>query len=428
MAPSPAGLLAAADEGDGFPVVLLPGAAADRQLFVQAGTFRLLAARYRVVAVDWRGAGESEAPPPDYDIAAEVADVIRLLDHKQITQAFIVGVSHGAAVALSLAAAHPDRVKALVLCSPWARTEKSMRQMLNIWRTLFEHEEPQVYGEGMLWWLFSPEFLDAEPARVAAMASAMFVAPSSATRNTHLKTLEMNLSFDVKDRLKSIWQPALVMAAERDRVVPASYSRRVADQLPNCRFHLVTGPGCSHAFLAEAGPGPNQTLAAFLDELSLQESAQPLDVFDRWYRAHESGDVDGLGAVLSQDVTIHSLFKPEPVRGRDAALAHFVGVNNTFSNMAITITESPTAAHDRVLAEADFSGAFTGKLTWEGVSHSGTGQRFRVSGVVLVRITDGRVISVRTLFDRDDLLRQIGVIQLRVATRAGSAALEGAPG
>ncbi|MEU1548300.1 nuclear transport factor 2 family protein [Nocardia sp. NPDC005745] len=139
------------------------------------------------------------------------------------------------------------------------------------------------------------------------------------------------------------------------------------------------------------------------------DDPETLGVFGSWYAAHESGDVAGLAAALGEDVVIHSLFKATLVQGRDAAVMHFLGVNATFSRMQMTLCHRPAAAEGRVLAEVEFAGAFTGELTWSGVTTRGAGQGFRVPGVVVVGVADGAVSSVRTLFDRDDWLRQIGV-------------------
>lgn len=150
------------------------------------------------------------------------------------------------------------------------------------------------------------------------------------------------------------------------------------------------------------------------------DDAQTLEIFGRWYAAHESRDVAVLAGVLDEDATIRSLFRPAPVRGRDAALAHFVGVTTTFGDMAMALAHGPACAEGRVFAEVEFSGAFTGEFTWDGAARSGSGQRFRVPGVLVVHIADGRVRSVATLFDRDEWLRQIGI-------PVGSDGLDGAP-
>jgi hypothetical protein len=133
-------------------------------------------------------------------------------------------------------------------------------------------------------------------------------------------------------------------------------------------------------------------------------------VFERWYLAHETGDTVALGAVLADEVVVHSLFRPEPVRTREAAVTHFARTTATFSELAMALVSSPAASADgAVLAEVVFTGAFTGELAWRDRVYRGAGERFRVPGVVVVRTHHDEVTSVRTLFDRDDWLRQVAV-------------------
>jgi pimeloyl-ACP methyl ester carboxylesterase len=99
--------LAYHDDGDGGPVVLLHGFAADTNLnYVRSGVFDLLLDEgYRVIALDSRGHGLSEKPhdPAAYGDDAMRRDVQALLDELGIEQCVIVGYSMGAAVTLRVA-------------------------------------------------------------------------------------------------------------------------------------------------------------------------------------------------------------------------------------------------------------------------------------------------------------------------------------
>ncbi len=74
-----------------------------------------LAARGRVVLVDQRAHGESDAPPGPYSLGALAADVIAVLDALALPRATLVGHSMGGVVAMATALAHPERVDGLVL-------------------------------------------------------------------------------------------------------------------------------------------------------------------------------------------------------------------------------------------------------------------------------------------------------------------------
>ncbi|WP_375778141.1 alpha/beta fold hydrolase [Bradyrhizobium sp. ma5] len=81
-----------------------------------------LAARgHRVLALDSRGHGQSEAPRGLYAMDDLVADAIAVLDHFGIRRAHVIGVSQGGMTAFGLGVRHPDRL--LSLCVIAARAD-----------------------------------------------------------------------------------------------------------------------------------------------------------------------------------------------------------------------------------------------------------------------------------------------------------------
>ncbi len=74
-----------------------------------------LARRGRVIRLDQRAHGASEAPPGPYERADLVADVIGVLDALGVERALLVGHSMGGIVAMATALAKPERVAGLVL-------------------------------------------------------------------------------------------------------------------------------------------------------------------------------------------------------------------------------------------------------------------------------------------------------------------------
>ncbi|MEO6882319.1 MAG: alpha/beta hydrolase [Mycobacteriaceae bacterium] len=71
----------------------------------------------RVLAPDLRGHGRSPAEPP-WSLERHAADLLDVLEAEKVAQAVVLGHSFGGAVALHLARAAPDRVRALVLLDP----------------------------------------------------------------------------------------------------------------------------------------------------------------------------------------------------------------------------------------------------------------------------------------------------------------------
>ncbi|MBV8692654.1 MAG: alpha/beta fold hydrolase [Actinobacteria bacterium] len=105
---------------DGMPVVLTHG------LLWSSRMMEGLAARLpdqRVLLLDLHGHGKSDRPtdPSAYTWASLAGDVIALLDHLEIDQAVIGGLSLGANVTLAAGQRHPERVKAMIVEMPVLR-------------------------------------------------------------------------------------------------------------------------------------------------------------------------------------------------------------------------------------------------------------------------------------------------------------------
>ncbi|KAJ3212489.1 hypothetical protein HDU67_003780 [Dinochytrium kinnereticum] len=76
---------------------------------------RLVEAGYRVIAQDMRGVGDSGTEFSSYNIEDIARDIITILDHEEITTpAILLTSSLSASSAVTVAADHPERVKAVI--------------------------------------------------------------------------------------------------------------------------------------------------------------------------------------------------------------------------------------------------------------------------------------------------------------------------
>ena len=98
--------------GDGRPVLLLHGLASTCHIWDLVAP--LLAADFRIAALDQRGHGQSAQVDEGYDFATVLGDAAAFIHHLGWQRPIIVGHSWGADVALELAAAHPQVVSGLI--------------------------------------------------------------------------------------------------------------------------------------------------------------------------------------------------------------------------------------------------------------------------------------------------------------------------
>ena len=100
--------------GEGFPVVLLHGW--PQTWWEWRHVIPRLAERYKVIAPDLRGLGDSSRPLAGYDKRTVANDVWRLVSERLgHASFFLVGHDWGGPTAFALAAAHPEAVLRLVI-------------------------------------------------------------------------------------------------------------------------------------------------------------------------------------------------------------------------------------------------------------------------------------------------------------------------
>ena len=102
------------EEGEGQPLLLIPGAFSTYREWNRL--IPLLSKHYKVLAIDYLGAGDSDKPQSGFGYTIEEqADLIAMMIEKlQMPKVHIAGVSYGGGIALNLAARYRDRVSGIV--------------------------------------------------------------------------------------------------------------------------------------------------------------------------------------------------------------------------------------------------------------------------------------------------------------------------
>ena len=101
--------------GEGEPLVLLHMTPRSSDEFKELMT--ILAPKYRVIAMDLMGLGNSDKPPREYSVADYAKTVILLLDELGIKKCSILGSLTGGYIAGEVAVSYSDRLNKLILCN-----------------------------------------------------------------------------------------------------------------------------------------------------------------------------------------------------------------------------------------------------------------------------------------------------------------------
>src|SRR5579859_5812548 len=128
--------LAYDDHGIGIPVLLLHAFPLNRGMWQGEVTGLLKDGRYRLVALDWRGFGESDITLPISTMELFADDAAGLMDLLGIQQAVLCGLSMGGYAAFAFLRKYPQRVAGLILADtrPEADTPEGRANRENVAR------------------------------------------------------------------------------------------------------------------------------------------------------------------------------------------------------------------------------------------------------------------------------------------------------
>jgi 3-oxoadipate enol-lactonase len=259
------------DRGRGEAVVLLHPFPFSRHVWAGAGgpadVGEALARRFRVIAVDARGFGDSDLrashPSPGasapYAIVDLADDLAALLDALDVRRAAVLGMSMGGYTALAFAARHAARLSALVLADTRAAADTpEVRALREAALATIHGQGPAAYLDASLAALVSPEATPAVRALVRARAEARadsLIAGVEALRDRPDRTAELG----------AISCPTFVVCGAADGVTPPAEMRRLSAAIGGGgRGRYVDLPGAGHLAHLEAPEVFATAVASFL--------------------------------------------------------------------------------------------------------------------------------------------------------------------
>ena len=126
------------------------------------------------------------------------------------------------------------------------------------------------------------------------------------------------------------------------------------------------------------------------------------EVIRKGWESFSKRDLDGIAAIYHDDVVYHGA-ADEEIRGRDVLIAWVNDYLTAFPDIDAHV-EDQIAEGDRVFSRVRTVGTNTGPL----MGKAPTGRRVELRWMTAHRFRDGKVAEEWELFDRMDMLSQLG--------------------
>lgn len=245
------------DDPQGPTVVFLNGTAQTAvNWHLQA---KALADRFRVITYDGRAQGRSDCGSAALSWPLHVDDLKAILDKRAEGRAALVGMSHGAFVALAFAHRYPEKVHRLVLCGLGDTPSPRSRLYLRSWAEILAVGGLEMMARSFIPAVFGEAFLQKNEIIMDKIVAALVRRnrPESLLAHLHAQTVyppaaRFSLTGDI---------PLLVVSGEEDLLVPPERARRLAVRCGG-EFERITGVG--HSLPSEAPNRFSTRIAAFL--------------------------------------------------------------------------------------------------------------------------------------------------------------------
>ena len=232
------------------PILLVHGWGTDRG--VLKPLFEHVQSSHRVVSVDLRGFGESDAPDQSYSVQGYANDVAFIATELGVQRPVVIGHSMGGMIALDFAARYGDRLSAAVILEAMVVTPKAVVARV---RHLLDEVRTEGYREvvtGLMNYLTGTHFDAAERARLVR-----FIA--SCRQNVLVSAMEDMVAFDSDAAAMRVKCPLLYVGTNTTYADVVRF-RELCPQ-------LVTGQlvGCGHYFPLEVPEQLNAMVGRFLE-------------------------------------------------------------------------------------------------------------------------------------------------------------------
>lgn len=246
------------DQGQGEPVILLHGFCGSSSYWEQLVPFLN---GYRVIVPDLRGHGRSDAPMGSYTMEQMADDVLTLMDELNIPKAAMFGHSMGGYIGLSFMQRHSERLTAFGMIHstayPDSEEGKGKRdQAVSTIRT----EGITAFVDELIPGLFAPETQGQKPECIQKAKEVGYLTPPQGAIGAAMAMRERP---DRRDVLSSTTLPVLLIAGEKDGLIPAD--RVFTTENPNVTQTVIAGAG--HMSLMEEPEELGQAITSFLENV-----------------------------------------------------------------------------------------------------------------------------------------------------------------
>ncbi|MCG6952262.1 MAG: 3-oxoadipate enol-lactonase [Betaproteobacteria bacterium] len=214
--------------------------------------------RYRILAYDTRGHGNSGAPAGDYTLEQLADDLKGLLDHLKIAKTHYCGLSMGGMIGQTFALKYPGILQTLVLADTSSRIPPEVGPLWEERIKVAQTQGMQPLVKPTLERWFTAPYRSAHPETMERIGKLIADTPVPGYVGCCRAIPKLNLT----DRLKEIKVPIQIIVGADDQGTPVAMSQAIHENAPGSRLDIL--PAAAHLSNIEQPQAFDRALAEFL--------------------------------------------------------------------------------------------------------------------------------------------------------------------
>lgn len=246
------------DQGQGTPVVFIHAFPLSSSMWEPQ--IKEFSKNYRVIAIDLRGHGESDAPLWHFTLEDFADDICDLLGHLEIDQATFVGLSMGGYTLFAFYRKYPEMVNKMVLADTRAQadSEEAKGGRFAMAQVAY-HKGSQAIAEMMLPKLLGSTSLNKKLNLVEQIRA---IVNKNQASGIIVDLMAMAQRPDSTPLLANISCPTLIIVGDEDVATPPAEAQYMKDRIPRAELLVVSQAG--HLSNLEQPAAFNEALTSFL--------------------------------------------------------------------------------------------------------------------------------------------------------------------
>ncbi len=217
--------------------------------------FNAFKENFFVICYDTRGHGSSSAPQGPYTLEQLGQDVVNLLDHLNVAKASFCGISMGGLTGQWLAINKPERFNHVIVCNTAAKIGQEAAWLDRAKLVREQGLQPIASTAASRW--FTDPFIQSQAAVVENLSNDL----AAGSAEGYASCCEALAKADVREQLKDITVPVLVIAGKQDPVTTVADGQFMVDRIPNAKLFEIDA---SHISNVEKPEDFNQAVNAFI--------------------------------------------------------------------------------------------------------------------------------------------------------------------